>query len=71
MFKIDMQNSYSISEINGYGYKFVFNKGSVDEAVLFSKSYDMDQLHQVKSIIGTPSYNSFRKVSILVDQLIF
>lgn len=71
MVKIDMPNSYSISEINGYGYKFVFNKGSVDEAVLFSKSYDMDQLRQVKSIIGTPSYNSFRKVSILVDQLIF
>ena len=40
MVKIDMPNSYSISEINGYGYKFVFNKGSVDEAVLFSKSYD-------------------------------
>ena len=69
--RVKMPSSYTISPINGYGYKYNFNQGTLDEAVLFSLEHDLESLKQVTYIIGTPSYTSFRKVSILIDELEF
>lgn len=68
--RVKLPNEYTISPIKEIGFKMVFKNTSVDEAVVFGKGITMDDLQQAQAIEGTVSYNSFRKVSIMIDAIV-
>lgn len=69
MMKIPLPQHYVITPIKDIGYKLSFEGLPVDEAVVFGKNITHDDLQNASFIIGVPSYNSFRKVSIMIDAL--
>ena len=66
-FKIDMPKEYSLSVINGHGFKFKFSNSNLDEAVLFSNRYTLSDLESIKCITGQVSLSSFNKINLLIE----
>lgn len=70
LMKVKVPLHFVITPIKNIGYKMTFDHVSVDEAVVFGKNISFDDLNNAKYIVGVPSYNSFRKVSIMIQEVL-
>ena len=69
LMRLELPELYTIAPIKDIGFKITFQNCSLDEAVVFGKGITLDDLQQAKGIVGTPSYNSFKKVSLMIDKV--
>ncbi len=69
--QVEINQGFTISPINAIGYKFQFQNPGLEEAVIFSTQYPIEVLKTAKKITGQVSYNSFRKVSMMIESIDF
>lgn len=68
MIQLDIPEDYRVINLNGYGFKFIFDNYILDEAVFFTQRYDRYQLNGIKSLVGSLDLESNKKV-LFVEEI--
>lgn len=68
MIQLDIPADYRVINLNGYGFKFIFDNYVLDEAVFFTQRYDRYQLNGIKSLVGSLDLES-NKTVLFVEEI--
>ncbi|CAM3662238.1 DHH family phosphoesterase [Erysipelothrix urinaevulpis] len=69
LMRMNLPQTYKLVRLNGHGYKLLFNDGTLDEALLFTKTINEYEISQSKSISFKLNLQDQNKFTIYIEEL--